>query len=64
MLGHMARNMTSIQLPPMLAWTPYQTLEKLSQLRVDTPNYCPPSHRSPIKSTPQTPVYSKAGSEV
>lgn len=33
-LGHIARNITSMQLPPMLAWTPYQMQAMTPRLKV------------------------------
>ena len=56
-LGHIARNMTKTQVPPMLDWTPYHMLkvvgdggDECSAVIMDVPCHC-----ASIKDAPQTP---------
>jgi hypothetical protein len=64
-LGHIARSITSMQLPPILACTPYQMLLATKNNKL-APAPCrkrrnAPGHRSAIESRPQAPVEPEAG---
>lgn len=60
-LGHIARSITFMQSPPMLAWTPYHTLKIIQTWKImgrrDLPSHC-----TAIEGTPQAPIQPKARS--
>ena len=60
--GHIARSMTNIQFPPMLAWTPYQMLLSVSH-NSPVPHIVVnlPSHSPSIEGAPQTSIKAKTG---
>jgi len=64
-LGHIARSITFIQSPPMLACTPYQILEETAAKLSFSPMYYQsrdaPSHRPSVKRAPQAPIQAKTG---
>jgi hypothetical protein len=61
-LGHIDRNITFMQSPPMLAWTPYQMLQE--QLVADHRRMLrrdPPCHRPSVEDAPKAAPNTKRG---